>query len=217
MISLAKVAQKTPGVYEKPSQGLVILFQQSIDSCHNHVECRSIKSSLGDDDIGVSFRRLDKLQVHRTDGQLILFDDRLGRSSAFRDVTLKSADKAHIRIGIHEYLHIEHLPQGSFRKNEDAFHQDHTARLDSECPGGAAMSGEIVNWHLNRFPIAQRGDVLDQQTSFERVGMVKIDLRALRGGKPTEVFIIRIVLEKGNSVWAHTLKDFLRNGCFART
>jgi hypothetical protein len=43
--------------------------------------------------------------------------------------------------------------------------------------------------------------------------MVEVDLRTLVGGQPAQVFVVGIVLEKGNSFRADTLENGLGNRC----
>ena len=83
-------------------------------------------------------------------------------TSAFGDIPLEAADEAEICIRIDKDLYIEHFAQRGFGKDQDPFHDDDSVRLDSECLCGAAVGGEIVDRHLNSFPVAQRGDVFDQ-------------------------------------------------------
>ena len=65
----------------------------------------------------------DELQVHRADGQLILLDDRLGRTAA-RRVALQAADEANVGIGVHEELDVEQVAQGWLHEDQDALHHD---------------------------------------------------------------------------------------------
>ncbi len=53
-----------------------------------HLECRTVEATLGDDHVGVSFARLDEPFVCWPDGLEILLDHELRGSAAFGDVTL---------------------------------------------------------------------------------------------------------------------------------
>jgi hypothetical protein len=57
----------------------------------------------------------------------------------------------------------------------------------------------------------------NQQFIFERVRVVKVDFCALNRGQAAQVFIIGVMLEEGNAVWANALEDGLGDGGLSRS
>ena len=46
--------------------------------------------------------------------------------------------------------------------------------------------------------------------------MVEVDFRALRGRQAAEVFVVRVMLQKGDTVGADSVENFLGDGSFSR-
>ncbi len=107
-----------------------------------------------------------------------------GGAAAFGDVTLQAADEAQIGVGIHENLDIEQFTQFRFRKDQNSFHQDDTARLDCERPVGAAMGGEIIDGDFGRLPIFKLLNMLMSNSFSSELGWSKLTSMRWAGGRP---------------------------------
>jgi hypothetical protein len=195
----------------------MILSEQCFHPGHNHVQGSGIVTTFRNDNVGVALGWLDEFQVHRADSMQILFDHGIGRSPAFVDVPLQAADESEVGIRIHEDLDVEHFPERRFGEDQDALHKNDIAWLDSERLGGAAVCGEIIDWHFDGPSVAKSGDVPDQEICFEGVGMIKVELIALRRWEPAQILVIGIVLEKCDAVCPDTLQDGLGDSGFPRT
>ena len=57
-------------------------FDFFADFTTNKFDADVVVCAFGNDDVGVAFRRFDKLEVHRANGCKILRDDRFDRSAA---------------------------------------------------------------------------------------------------------------------------------------
>jgi hypothetical protein len=77
-------------------------LEQRLDACNDHIHGDYVESALRNDDVGITFGRLDKIQVHGADGSEILVYDRFYGTTSFLDISLETADEADIRIGIYE-------------------------------------------------------------------------------------------------------------------
>ena len=64
---------------------------------------------MGDDDVGVAFRRFDERQMRGPHGSEVLGDDRLLRSAPLMDVALEAADEPDVGIGVDKDLQVHVL------------------------------------------------------------------------------------------------------------
>ena len=61
-------------------------------------------------------------------------------------VARDAADEPHVRLRVHEYLHVEQLCEARLGKDQDSLDQDHAAGLGEGRLGGAGVGGEVVVW-----------------------------------------------------------------------
>ena len=115
-------------------------------------------------------------------GFQVLADHIFRRAAAFADIALQPADKTQIGIGIHEDFHVKQVAQLGIGKNQNTLHQNHPPRLDVDRFAGTRVGGEIIHRQLNRFPVAQRTHMLDQQFIFKSIRVIKVDLIVLFAG-----------------------------------
>src|SRR5215813_3919467 len=107
-------------------------------------------TTLRNDDVSKTLRRLDELNMHRPDRSDVLIDDRIERPPAFGDVTAEAANKAQIVRRIDKDLDIHLLEQTRFRKNQDAFDDDNRFRLNPRRRRQTGMRLEIIDRQFDR-------------------------------------------------------------------
>ena len=95
-----------------------------------HIHSHRVEAALGDDDIGILLRRLDKLLVHGLHRSGILLDDRLHGAPALADVTQDASCKAQVGIGIYKDLDIHQITKLLVLENQDAINDDDARGLD---------------------------------------------------------------------------------------
>jgi hypothetical protein len=117
--------------------------------------------------------------VHGTNGRQVLVDNRFGRPAPFNQVSLEAADKSQIRVGVDKDLHIENFPENGLGEDENSFNQDKTLRLDQGETVCSGVGSEVVNGEVDGFARFEIIDMLSQEGGFQRIGVVKIDLRPL--------------------------------------
>ena len=77
------------------------------DFAANKFDADVVVCAFGNNQIGVAFRRLDKLEVHRAHGGVILRDDGFDRATAFDNIALKPSNKSNIVGSINENFDIQ--------------------------------------------------------------------------------------------------------------
>src|SRR5574340_1730333 len=116
-----------------------------MDARSHHVERRGIETTFRDDHIRVALGRLDKFQVHRSYGQLVLPDHGFGSAAPFGDIALQPTDETDVRIGIDEDLYIKKVTQCGIHEDQDTFDQDYPAWRHDKGRGRAAVRGKIID------------------------------------------------------------------------
>src|SRR5437867_9145742 len=101
--------------------------------------------------VGMSLGRLDKLHMHRPNGNDVLFNDRLNRTSTFRDITPQSTNESDIVGCIDKDLDIHLLEQTRFGKYQNPFDDDDRLRLNCTRFDQTSVGFEIVKGQLERF------------------------------------------------------------------
>src|SRR5690349_449356 len=104
--------------------------QYGLDVAGDEVNADLVEPAFGDDHVGVAFRRLDELQVHRPHGRLVLRDDGFDGAAALVDVAVEAADEAYVGVAVYENLHVHQAAHLRIEEDEDAFDDDDRARLD---------------------------------------------------------------------------------------
>lgn len=77
-----------------------------LDFSDDHFDRYRVVAAARDDDVCVTFARLDELEVHRLHRGKVLIDDLAKWPASRREVALDSADEANVRIGIDENFHV---------------------------------------------------------------------------------------------------------------
>src|SRR5579883_3238053 len=120
------------------------------DGGANQFDGDVVLAALRHDDVGVAFRRLDKGNVHRSDGGKILRDHTLHRPPTVAYIAQQPANEAQVSIGIHKDLDIEEVAQSRLHEEQDALDDQHRTRLNGDGLRRAGVSGEVVDGALNR-------------------------------------------------------------------
>ena len=118
--------------------------EDAADALGDHFDGHGVIAAFRDDDIRVALAGLDEAQVHRADGAHVLLDDGSDAAAALLRIAFQAADKAHVRVDIHEDLDITERAQAGLGKDEDAFDEDDGPRRYGASFGCALVAGEIV-------------------------------------------------------------------------
>ena len=87
----------------------------------NQIDAHKIMSTFRYNYISKTFRRLDKLRVHRTDRRQILLDHGIQRPPAFRNITPQAPDETNVVGRINEDLNVHLLEQPWFGEDQNSF------------------------------------------------------------------------------------------------
>ena len=176
----------------------IFIYSLTVDDGANvldeHRHSHRVETTLGDDDIGIAFRWLDKLLVHRLHRSGVLRDDRLHRSSSLTHIAQDASCQAHIGIGIDKDLDIQDVAQLLILENEDSVDDDNLRRLDSQSLLRAVVLHKRVGWAIDRLTLLESLDMLDHKPSIEGLGVVVVELCALLVGQLRVGFVIKIMI-----------------------
>src|SRR6185436_19928960 len=87
-------------------------------------------SALRNDDVGVTLRRLDKLEMHRADGSFVLLERSLKCSAAFINISTQPSHQPYVIRRIDEYPNVEQIKNARLGKDQDPFDDHDRPRLD---------------------------------------------------------------------------------------
>ena len=146
--------------------------------------------------------------MHRLDRGQILGKDGLQASAALGHVPLDPADQADVGVSVDEDLDVHLGTQGLILKDQDAFHQNHLARLD---PGGllaAGIGGIVVDGAIDCLARLEHLQMLEHHFRIKGVRMVVVDLLPLLNAQlliGTVIVVMaeyrHIVPEAGNQIF----------------
>lgn len=87
--------------------------------------------ALRDDQVGITLRCLDELEMHRPHRCKILTEDTFNGPSSLGDVTLYSPRQTQIGIGVDKYLEVELTPEVGLGENQDPLDNNDGCWLDT--------------------------------------------------------------------------------------
>ena len=131
-------------------------------------------SALGNDDISVAFRRLDKLHVHRPDSGQVLFDHRVNRPSAFGNVTPEPSDETNVVGRVHKNLYVHLLEKARIGKDQNPFDDHDRLRLDQQGFIQPSVRLEIIDRELERLAGSEFSNMVDEEIVVQRIRMIKV-------------------------------------------
>jgi len=134
---------------------------------------------------------------------------------ALGDVALQAADEPRVGVGVDEELDVHQRAQRRVRIDQQPFDDDGAARLAAKRGGAAGVAGEVVFGRIDRAPVLQLADVVDEQIGLERVGMVVVERGALLEAEIVAVAIVAVVVEDHHIVGAEALDDAADDGGLA--
>ena len=120
--------------------------------------------------------------MHGLDSREVLRNDALKRPAAVTHIAQRTAQNAHVGVGLDKDLDVEQVAQRGILEDQDAFHDHHLARLHQLGPFGALMLRVGVDGTANGLARLQLAEVLHHQIGVKRVGMVVVLLAALLKG-----------------------------------
>ena len=187
-----------------------------LDAGDDRIERDLILATLGDDEIGVSLRRLDELLVHRTHRRHVLIDDRIERATARLNVANETAHETNVGRRVDEQLDVDPLAELRLGQNQNPFDDQHAPRLDALRRRLARMCREVVERNFDRRTFREHIEMSHEQLGLERIGMIEVDFLSLFGRERVEVAIVRIVRDPFDAIFSDAIVDRLRDCRFAR-
>ena len=178
-------------------------MDDATDFCCQQIDGNLVFTAFGNNDIGISFGRLDKGFVHDPHSLHILTDDAFKRTSSFLHVTQQSADEADICIRINEHLDIEHLSEFLIFQNEQTFEDQYVARIACLSRSRSCMIDKIICRLLNRSALDQISDMADQKIVVSRS---KKTFKANKLAKKAASFITTITKAHGKLTYKTSSK-----------
>lgn len=175
-----------------------------------------VRSTLGNDEVGMALRRLDIHLVHRLEDVLIAVDHHLGSPAALHTVAGNDADQAVIGIGIDKHFDVHHLPQRRVVEDEDTLYYHHIAGLDAyrlllTCAGKIAIGG-----HLDGMALAEEPEMLGQEAPFYGGRLVEVDFASLLGGYMAGILIVGVLRDDGHFPGGEGRYYFVDDGGLSR-
>ena len=187
-----------------------------LDVHRQDVDGHLIVSSFGYDEVGIPFARFDELLVHGFQYAGIAFHDGFSRSSSFHHVALDDADQPFVRIGVDKNFQVHHAAQFLVAQGEDSFDDDNVPRFDVNgfrLPG----TGQVgVGGLFDALALTQHGHMFGQETPFEGIGMVEIDVLPFFYRHVAAVLVIRILRQQYDFACGQAFNDFLYDGGLSR-
>ena len=173
-------------------------------------------AAFGNDDVGMTSGRLDKLIVHWPNGSEILSDNRFCRSPPLCNITLEPANRTDVVRRIDVNTDVEQIENPRFGEDQDAFDNDYRLGLDQFDLVTACVRFEIIERHLDRQILLQPPQMIDKHVAVDRIRMVKICLMTFIKRHVGEVSVIRILLDQNYFFSADRSNDRPRDRCFSR-
>src|SRR6266700_7227768 len=183
----------------------------------NQIDAHKIMSTFGNDYISKTFRRLDKLRVHRTDRRQILLDNGIQRPPAFRNITPQAPDETNIVGRINEDLNVHLLEQPWFGEDQNSFDDYNRFRIDAGSVGQTRVRAKVVDRQFDRLAGPQFLQVINQQLVVESIGMIKVGLITIIQRHVLEIPVVQILLNEKHLVRAHRRKYAIRDRRLSRS
>src|SRR4030095_9451102 len=101
--------------------------------------------------VSISFRRLNKLHMHRPHGPNVLLDHRIDSATSLSQVSLQPTDKANVIRSVYEDFDIHQFEQPRLGKDQNAFHDNDGFWCYSSRLVESSVRLEVINWQLHRF------------------------------------------------------------------
>lgn len=133
-------------------------------------------ATFRDDQVSVFFGWLDKRFMHGFNCTQILMMDRLDAPSTFFNISKDPAENTYIRIGIYEYLDVEHFTEILVRKDVESLNDYNIVWLQLyRLCSGAGMDCKVIHGSECGLFFAQRFKMLNEQLVIESERMIVIN------------------------------------------
>ena len=136
-------------------------------------------SAFGNDYIGKTFARFDKVLVHGLDRRKILFHHRVETSAPFVHVAHYTSYYSDVRVRVNVYLYVKHIYDLRVLKRHNSFDYDDFRTFGLNPFVATGVRGKIVGGMIYRFAAFELLDMLDKQRHVQRIGMIVVDLATL--------------------------------------
>src|SRR6185437_8947370 len=115
------------------------------------INTNEIMTTLRNDDVCMTLRRLDKLHVHGPNRPDVLFDNRIERAPALGKIPPQAANETNVVGRVDKNLDVHLLEQTRLGEDQNPFEDDNRFRFDCARLVQARVGFEVVKRQLDRF------------------------------------------------------------------